>query len=428
MLRKLCLAFLALVAVVPIASAGDLTVKFIEPERVKIPFFTELVVPGAWCAATGDAHAMVAVGHWVKTLDGHISLFKLDAQGNPGKPVVVKLPKPAGLAQRASYPLCLAFHPTLPLLYVWQDMTALKGDPIPPEDPAWKDFDHLLIYSIDGPTPELLVGLCRGSRFHIGALAGMICIDPVHGRFYVPNLRFGPKNPPEGASVGWLSMAGDGLPVPGDDEPAKAEEVDAPAKALAVRPARAAALRAALEAGKPVGAFRHIPEGTYGLNFVPTGLGFVPHSRDAFLVAGMLGVVSWDRTDRRAQSLNFLLPHFLAYYVMRITPHPVLPLFYATTAGYDSVFRVELADGLPTLMPQLAFLQGSALRTPPVIMARRNMVAWGGAGMVYMVATDAMGRFKEEGGLRVVVDNPTVDGLAYSEKFDRLFVAVEKVK
>jgi hypothetical protein len=53
-------------------------------------------------------------------------------------------------------------------------------------------------------------------------------------------------------------------------------------------------------------------------------------------------------------------------------------------------------------------------------------VAVGGVNRVHLIALDAQGRMKAER-QDVSVQNPTITALAYSEKFDRLYVAVEKL-
>jgi hypothetical protein len=412
----------------PFAMAREITVKLTPTEVDKVPYVVPLVAPGTTCAADGDALGLVAIGHKVEK-QARLSLFRLDAKGKPASvPVGVKLPKPATLAARETYPLSLAFHPSLPLLYVWQDVEALKGDPVPPEDPAWKDFDHLLIYAID-KEPELLVALCRGPLFHTGNVAGSLGLDIANGLLYVPNLRFGKKNPPEGAGVGWFHLGGDGLPVEGDTVPKNVELVIPATKAATTRAARVTVLRTATTAGKPVGAFRHTPEGTYGFGLHPSGAGFVPISRDVFIACGGYGPVTWNGADRRARAQVFLMPiNFVAYYCTRITAHPTLPVIFATMAGYSWAHRVEHADGNITLAPQVVLLEGATLRTPPVVLTKRHLVAWGGPGAVYLAAIDTEGKFKDEKGTQVNVPNPAVEGLAYSEKFDLLYVAVEKAK
>lgn len=417
-------------AAAPACAGRDVTIKLIPVELDKAPFVVPLVAPGATCAAAGDVQSMVAVGQKVGK-DAQVSLFKVDAQGKPAAAaVVVKLPRPATVAGRETYPLSLVFHPTLPLLYVWQDVEALKGDPVPPTDPAWKDLDHLLIYSLDAATPELLLALCRGPQFHTGNVAGSLCLDLPRGRLYVPNLRFGEKSPPEkGGGVGWFALAGDGLPISAAEEPAKPEPPVAPPKALADRPARLAALRGLVAASKPVGAFAHTPPEAYGFGAYPCGAGFIPISHDVFITCGYLGAMTWDLADRRARCQLFLMPvNFVTYYCARITPHPTLPVVYATMSGYSYAHRVEHVDGYFTLAPQVAMLDGATLKGLPVVLAKRSVVAWSITGAVYLAPIDAEGRFKNEKGTQVNVPNALPEALTYSEKLDRLYVAVEKLK
>src|SRR5262249_25494873 len=133
------MAVLSLAVLAPFAPARDVTVKLTPTDIKKLPYVQPLLAPGATCAAVGEAAGRVAVGQKVNK-EARVSLYALDARGKPaGAPVVLKLPRPATLAKREAYPLSLAFPPSLPLLYVWQDVEALKGDPVPPADPAWKD-------------------------------------------------------------------------------------------------------------------------------------------------------------------------------------------------------------------------------------------------------------------------------------------------
>jgi hypothetical protein len=429
-MRKLLgMAVLSLAVLAPFVRARDVTVKLTPAKIEKLPYVQPLLAPGATCAAVGEAAGKVAVGQKVNK-EAQVSLYPLDALGKPaGAPATLKLPRPATLGKRAAYPLSLAFHPSLPLLYVWQDIEALKGDPVPPADPAWKDFDHLLVYAVDKAAPELLLSLCRGSRFHTGCVAGSVHPDAAGGKLYVPNLRFGPKNPPDGAGVGWFSLDGDGLPVAGDEEPKKAGPVLTPEKAAAGRAARVAALKAAVAADRPVGAFRHTPEKTYGFGGPPSGTGFIPYSRDVFIAGGLFGPVTWNAADRRAQAQVFLMPiNFVSYYTTRTAAHPTQPVVFVSVAGFSYAHRIEHAEGYLTLAPQVALLEGATLKTPPVVMGKRNLVAFGGPGALYLAPIDAAGKFKVGPGMSVAVPAAVAEGLAWSEKFERLYVAVEKLK
>jgi hypothetical protein len=418
-----------LTLLVPLARAREFTVKLTPTEIKKISYVQTLVAPGATCAAVGEAVNKVAIGQKIDK-EAQVSLYFLDDAGKPfGIPVVVKLPRPATLAGRETYPLSLAFHPSLPLLYVWQDVEALKGDPVPPADPAWKDFDHLLVYAVNKAAPELLLSLCRGQRFHTGCAAGSVHADAAGGKLYVPNMRFGPKNPPDSAGVGWFSLDGDGLPVAGDEEPKNGAPVLTPEKAVTVRLARVAALKAAVAADKPVGAFRHTPANTYGFGGCPAGMGFIPYSRDVFIAGGLYGPVTWNAGDRRARAQVFLMPiNFVCYYRTRIAVHPTQPAVFASVVGYSYAHRVEHAEGYLTLAPQIVLLENATLKTAPIVMGRRNLVAFGGPKALYLAPIDAAGKFEEKAGLVAPIEADDVEGIAWSEKFDRLYVAVEKPK
>ena len=411
---------------VSLAMAGELTVKVVPTEPDKVPFVSQLVAPSAYCAATGDALGIVAVGHRIGN-EAQLSLFRVDAEGKPaGAAVVVKLPRPATLADRNAFPMSVVCHPTLPLLYVWQEVEMAKGNP--PTDPAWADFDHLHIYALDTPVPELLLSHCRGIRFQTGTVSGALGLDVSHGRLYVPNVRFGEMNPPDSWGVGWFNLAGDGLPIEIDDEPADAEPPAAVDRAAAVRATRTTTLRAIVAASKPVGAFRHTPPNTYGFHDRNSGAGFVPVNRNVFVAGGSFGPVTWNSADRAARAQVFLMPvNFASYYVTRIARHPNLPVIFVTMASYSYAHRIEHADGNLTLAPQVLHLVGTTLRTPPVVLTKRNLVAWGGLSAVPLAHIDAAGKFTSEQGIQINFPNMEIGGVAYSEKFDRLYVAVEKM-
>ena len=352
-------AIVALVIAVPLAGA-DFTIKLGAADLTKLPYIVPVVAPSATPAAS-QTFPWFAVGHRIDK-EAQVSLFNLDAQGQAtGMPVVLKLPEPPGLAERMTFPLSIAFHPSLPLLYAWQDVEALKGDPAPPVDPAWNDLDHLLIYSLDGPAPELLLNLCRGAMFHTGNRAGSIAVDAVHGRLYVPNLRFREKAPADSFGIGWFSLAADGLPIESDEESSEVPTPLPPEKAALERPARAAALRALLAAGKPTGAFRHTPPDNYGFNAPPAGAGFIPISRDVFIVGGTYGPVTWNLADRNAGP-GVPDARELCRLSNRITGHPRLPILYASMSGYGYAHAMEHADGYLTLVPQVLYLNGARIR------------------------------------------------------------------
>src|SRR5947208_7633914 len=84
------------------AHSAELPREFvITPEVIKEPppFVTQVVVPGANCAAASDVASVLVVGH--RAEDGrHLAVFRLGADGRPsGEPSWVTLPKPEALAK-----------------------------------------------------------------------------------------------------------------------------------------------------------------------------------------------------------------------------------------------------------------------------------------------------------------------------------------
>lgn len=369
------------------------------PDSV-IDFLVPVTVPPSYCAAVGDAFGWLALGHRSGTSPHQVSLFRLDPQGKPAAtPVALTLPRPATLGNIPSYPLGLVFHPKLPLLYVWQDFQAEK----PNENlaqPGLNEFDHLLIYQLSDPAPKLLQALCRGVGYGHGNFAGTLALNATANRLYVPNLRPNLKTPTIGA-VAYLDLDAAGLPV----SPSTAADKANPYPEVR----------------------RHSPANSH-YYYLPAGVGFHLVSDDMVIVGLPNGPATWDMGNRRAWS-NQLLPAPIvgAGYLYRSAGHPTLPVVFSSTLGHSWACRMEHADGYLTLAPQRAALDGVTLHSYPIVLARRNQVAFGGINKVYLIGLDDQGRFKNSR-VQAVVVNPKVEALVYSEKFDRLYVTVEKGK
>jgi hypothetical protein len=88
--------------------------------------------------------------------------------------------------------------------------------------------------------------------------------------------------------------------------------------------------------------------------------------------------------------------------------------------------RFEYADGNFTLVPR----QGNVtnyITSAPVVMGKRKCVAYGSNYRVVGVKLDDQGRFLRES-VQATVPSPRIEALAYSDKFDRLYVPVETGK
>ena len=120
-----------------------------------LPYVVQVVSPQAHCAAISDSLGLIAIANRAITgKGGEVSIFGLDARGQdcghahascataaqarqqaahpaatpalplPPKPLyTITLPRPASLAAFGNGAISMAFHPRLPLLYVWQDTT-----------------------------------------------------------------------------------------------------------------------------------------------------------------------------------------------------------------------------------------------------------------------------------------------------------------
>ena len=119
--------------------------------------------PLARAVALSEPLGLLAFVHDKAHLDAHVSLVKLDAKGTPlAYAVPWKIPHVKGLEKHPNYALSVAFHPKLPLLYVWQDLNLNYTNPPGPAPAELKQFDRLLVYRVAKEPPELLLSLCRG--------------------------------------------------------------------------------------------------------------------------------------------------------------------------------------------------------------------------------------------------------------------------
>ena len=366
----------------------EATAAFVEQSALQSPTprVVRLPASGGRCIAMSDAQGIAVVGE--SGDEGRLSVFRLDESGDViGAPTSVALPRPAELGNHSSGPLSAAFHPTLLLLYVWQDFSwPSKGAGSPA--PAMEKFDHLIIYRVgDGQVTE--VGRYgRGKGYAFGEAEGAIAVDAVNRRLYLPNLR----SPADRAAIGYLFLDEDGLPVAAD-KPVLAEVAD---------PAR---------------------DRKGGM--VATGWGYVPGSAQAAIFGSVNGPMTWDQHAARAQFEWLPLPD--APDVCLISGHPSLPL--AFVAGIDSrmLYRVQHAHGYLTMLPDSMVVSGASFQSAPVVMAGRNQLAIGDVSRVCIVSLDGEGCFTPTFTM-LPAGGRAVRALAYSEKFDRLYVPVERVE
>ena len=351
-----------------------------------------VVAPGAICAAVSDVHDLLVIGS--DDDKGQLSVFSIGSDTSPAR---VALPKPAALENAANRALGMAFHPQLPLLYVWQDVSA-------DAQKVYDGFDHLVVYAIEAASLKQVAAFGRGPEFAHGQSIGAIAIDPQGRRLFLPNLR----DPGNGAAgIGYFDLDDKGMP----------------------RPTRVP-IQGTLD-GRGLNEFEYVIKPVRldlsRIRPLPTGGGFVVPSAQVVMFNGAAhGPAVWDTQNRRAAIGLLPMGHLPGDCL--IAADARLPVLFGAAQNHDRLYRVAHADGYPTLMPRVIQIPGAVFHSAPVVMAaKRNRLAVGGAGKVHLVTLDKLGQFTDEF-QTVTVENPAVRAMAYSYESSRLYVAVQKGK
>ena len=216
----------------------------------------------------------------------------------------------------------------------------------------------------------------------------MLALDPAGKRLAIPNLRSSTVNKLLHSAVGYVELDDRGMPRKNGEK-------------------LAMTVQDLTEYGE-----------------IPAAMGCVFVSDTVAIFGAGYGPLTWDPENRRGNFGQVYLPD-LRLGQMRLVGHPTLPAVYLTGMGTAIAVSMEHADGYLTMLPQRLTIAGAVLASPPVLMAKRNEMALGGASKIYVAKLDG-GRFAAPV-TYTAVNSPAVEALAYSEKFDRLYVAVEKV-
>ena len=344
----------------------------------------QVVAPAATCAAVSDELGLLAIG-FHGPADYQLALYKLDGTGTPVlPPVQIALPRAAALKSSTNYALSVAFHPKLPLLYVWQDLAG-SATPYSTNNPAYTQFDHLLIYAINNGQLQLVQSHARGLQYACGQSIGSIALDPVGKRIFLPNLRDPAADTKCG--LGYFNLDATGLPLVFDEKVA----------------------------------LGYVEMSDF--HSLPTGMGICVVTDTVVIVSGVHGPATWDTENRRAFFDLAAIGGAGTYY---IGGHPKLPVVYGTQPGGGWVVRMEHADGYVTMMPQTIIYPNAGFQSFPVVMAgKAHRLVIGGPNWLYALPLDAEGKFT--GATEAFrVNAPAVLALTYSMKYDRLYAGVEK--
>lgn len=410
-IRSMLLCLVPLVLPAPLAA--QVKVAFTQPTVGKIDILAPVIAPSARCVALGEAQGLLAFGHDRPYTDADLSLVKLDARGTPAiTSTQWKVPADKWQEKLPSYILSVAFHPRLPLLYVWRDVPLNHAVPLASHPAELKTYDHLMIYSVAKDAPELLASLCRGEGYSFGQQGGELAVDPAGQFLYVPNVK---QLKSAFFHFGRFPLDSDGLP-------ALLEGADAKLP-LAQRGKRLSDVNAAT----PLAPSEQTPtEYIYMQPNTPYGCGHSFHlvSNEAIIAGGWNGLIAWRPSDKIA-TLH-ALPLRSGMHAL-IQAHPTLPVLYATAVHTDSLYRAEHAEGYLTLLPQQWTFPEGKLTSAPALFAKGSRVAVGGHYGIYVVALDDKGRPTADVTLARVF-NPAVRTLVYSPRFDRLYVGIELSK
>jgi hypothetical protein len=384
----------------PVAAKRELT---IDGKPGELDILRKVPAASAFAAVVNEPAGALVVAHapqpsYAKSLPEHfeitdepdLTLFRLDAKGEAGAGTPLRLPRAAKLVKRRQYPLALATHPKLPLVYVWQDVVA-PAEGAAPDDFAGDGFKHLHIYDVSSPKPKLLQSACGGETFSRGNPAAAIDLDRNAARLFLPNMRR-PTKIGFASAIGYMKLGDDGLLA----DPTPAAEAEAPKLSL--------------------------------FSETPCGLGFHNLSDDITLVCAGLGPATWDEGNRRGQlGVVTFFPAIGVGYRYRMVVHPTIPVVFLTGISTGALFRVEHVDGFLTMWPQRATLADALLTSPPVLVGKRSLLACYGTGKLHLVGFDEAGFLNGER-IDIAPSPRKVEALAYSAKYDRLYLTIEEAK
>lgn len=394
------LAFLATLAISAVVR-GDLpanTINVGPPQPGGTEKIVRVLAPQAYSVAVSEVASVVVAGVAPKGEDAALVVYTLDAAGATAKPepVRVTLAKPPSLAAFKAVPTGLCAHPRLPLLYVWQDVLPADGTTtVAPAEVVHRDFDHLLIYRINGGNLELVKSTARGAAYSYGFSVATLVTDATaearpDDRLYLPSLQKpNPDNPqsPYLPLFGYVTLNDAGMPAESDGG-------------------------LALTSWTDLANFAHIDH----------PIGIVPISKDIVIFGGYLQMASLElRGLGQFLFLNCDGSHFL-----RTVGHPALPRVYSVGVNTPYVYTAEHVDGLFTMLPQRATVNSLYVQSHPVVDAKGNQLVVGSNAGVHLLPLDAQGLVT--GVQHFLPTGHVVRALTYSAKFDRIYVPVEKLE
>ena len=381
------------------------------PEVIKETpeFMTTVVAAEATCAAVNEAGTLLVVG--CRSTEGkHLAVFRLEDGRPTGNPTWIELPKPESLAKDVTYPLGLLFHPKLPVFYVWQDAGGLPpGRPEnAPDLTKYEEFDHLLTYAVKDGALELIQTGARGPGFHCGLIVGTIGLDYERKNLFVPNAQ---GETYQEAGIGYFVLDEEG--IPGDVTETGAEKAGKAPDTLTnvSRSPNRKAIRKVL-----------LPKKLRTNHYFPSGAGWFAGS-EAMLMGGYSGCMMADFNNGALRQVWFGLPDGAG--PCTLAGHPTLPAVYIARQDYLQIAAVAHANGYLTMLPQVIKVPVAHFVGLPVVMTKQSLLAVGDNKSIHLLGLREDGKFdlKDQ---HLKLPCAVVRGIAYSEKYGRLYVAIDK--
>lgn len=349
---------------------------------------------GITALAVSDRLQLLAIGFGPEQAS-EILLAKIDGRGqvNP-EPRALPLPGAKDSPPGAGHCAGLLFHPDLPLLYAWRhplppDETKDEARDKAGDEALFESFTHLVVYDLSDPeNPGVQGSFARGQIFAARRLPAHPALSPNGQRLYIPNLQILPERGALRAAVGYIPLDESGRPLLSGDR-AQLEWVE-----------------------------------ISGFQSQPTGRGFLPAGNRVLLLAAQNGFLTWDTLDRRAELSRLLLPGlpteegFVGGNETRV---------YWASEGTGHLRGIRHSTGFPTLLPERHGIPDAAFHSPPVVLGGKTpSLAIGGRGGFHRIGLNGQGEFNGDDLFIDLDGTAKVTVLAYSEKFNMLYVPMEK--
>ena len=157
-------------------------------------------------------------------------------------------------------------------------------------------------------------------------------------------------------------------------------------------------------------------------HYFPSGTGWHAGS-EAMIMGGSGGCMMADFHNSGLRQTWFTIP--LLTGSVFIAGHPTQPALYMVLHDHNHLYQVAQVNGFVTLLPQIATVIGTHLDGLPVVCTKQSRLAVWEAKALHFVGLTPEGKLDGKDDM-LALPGGVGQGMTYSEKLGRLFVAVEK--